>query len=76
VAWWPARHTALEAAGPRSALARTLTDTGHLRYDFQGLQARSTLILAGEKRLALVTTFAGAAALIALGLLVIRSCMY
>jgi tetratricopeptide (TPR) repeat protein len=76
VAWWPGRRAALEKGGARSALSRSATEAGHLRYDFQGMQARSTLKLAGEKRAAFVSAFAGAALLIAICLLVIRSCIY
>ncbi len=75
-AWWPGRRVTLEKGGTRTALSRDIEKTGHLRYDFQGRQARSTLKLAGEKRAALLTAFAGAALLIAICLLIIRSCIY
>jgi hypothetical protein len=75
--WWPARRQILEDARPRERLARQeATAVGHLRFDFCGAPSEEHYLLAGEKRANVLGVMAGSIGLAALGLCLVRSCVY
>jgi hypothetical protein len=75
--WWPARQAELMAAAPRERLCRfKAEEVGHVRFDYCGAREAEAFLLVGEKRGALLAALAGAALLIALLLMLVRSCVY
>lgn len=77
--WWPARRQALQqaATSARTRLAMPEpSQTGHLRFDWQGQREEPEQKLAGEKRVALLSVATAAVVLIWLCLWLLRTCVY
>jgi tetratricopeptide (TPR) repeat protein len=75
--WWPARRQLLEEARPRERLARQeAAAVGHLRFDFCGAPMEEHYLLTGEKRANMLGVVSASISLVALALVLVRSCVY
>jgi hypothetical protein len=73
--WWEQRQTDLKLCGP-NALARDADRVAHLRFDLRGTRAAPVYNLPCERRFEALNWVAGAAAMIAVVLILLRSCSY